>query len=464
MSYDYKFPVKSATACQFKWTWSTLFLSTGSSSSCHRCRGWDVSKDIKNFHNHPGKINDRKKMTEGIWPGNGCEYCKKIEVAGGVSERTGYINNMAYSPPELLEDPSQLKVTPRILEIYFTNVCNQKCAYCSPLFSSLIQAEIQKYGPLEGEYDLAGFTTRPGYEERKEQFWEWMEENSQHLYDFQILGGEPMYQPEFEECLSFFEKKHHPNLNWKIFSNLKHDPKKFAEKINRISQLIEDKKLGSFTVVCSMDNWGEQAEFARYGMKLDEWEKNFNTILQDSHVIISIHSTISVVTLSTMVDLYKKIPEWNKTKRIYFGWNTVANPTFMSPEILGHYASEYFSELIEVVEKFDFAKKQEYEYLYGFKQQVTTHNVDPVRLKRLSNYLDRLDERRNTNWRNLYPWLEDIIQKESRDVEVRTDFSNMEPTKWQDLNQDPESNLDAIVGNFRDKSDKVNEDKAGTGE
>ena len=39
---SFEFPIKTKTACQYKWTWSTVFLSTGTSSSCHRCKGWDV--------------------------------------------------------------------------------------------------------------------------------------------------------------------------------------------------------------------------------------------------------------------------------------------------------------------------------------------------------------------------------------------------------------------------------------
>ncbi len=42
-----QFPIETATACQFKWTWSTLFLSVGTSSSCHRCKGWDVSENMQ---------------------------------------------------------------------------------------------------------------------------------------------------------------------------------------------------------------------------------------------------------------------------------------------------------------------------------------------------------------------------------------------------------------------------------
>lgn len=402
-----QFPINTETACQFKWTWSTLFLSVGTSSSCHRCKGWDVSENMEDFHNHPGKIQDREKMLEGQWPGNGCEYCKKIEDAGGVSERTAYINSSLLAPKELRTDSFATKVTPRILEVYFTNVCNQKCVYCSPFFSSLIQNEIDKFGPLESEYDLDGFKGRDDYDKLKADFWKWMDKNSTELYHFQILGGEPMYQPEFEECLTYFEERNHPNTNWKIFSNLKHNPVKFKEKIERISKLIESGKLESFEIVCSMDCWGPQAEFARYGMSLEEWQQNFNTLLEDPYVKISIHSTITPVTLPTMAEFYRKVLEWNKIKKVDFGWNTVARPTFMNPDQLGTYAKPYFDELLEIIPKEDHRRQ----YLEGFATQVTTHPIDYYLIRRLKRYLDKIDERRGTNWKALYPYLTDIHDK-----------------------------------------------------
>ena len=403
------FPIKTATACQFKWTWSTLFLSVGTSSSCHRCKGWDVTEHMQDFHNHPGKLEDRTKMLQGLWPGNGCEYCRKIEDAGGISERTAYINSSPLSPKELRTNPNEIRVTPRILEVYFTNVCNQKCVYCSPFFSSLIQREIDKFGPLETEYDLAGFKARDDYEKLKADFWVWMEKNSRDLYQFQILGGEPMYQPEFEECLEFFERHEHPQTNWKIFSNLKHPKKDFKKRIDRISKLIEDKKLLSFEIVCSMDCWGPQAEFSRHGMDLKEWEENFNVLIESPLVNISIHSTITPVSLPTMGDFYRKIMEWRKVRRIDFGWNTVARPTFMNPEIIGHYAKPFFEDLLSTIPEDDHRKQ----YLYGFEKQVTTYEVDKERLLRLSNYLDKIDVRRNTDWKSLYPWLVELLNKEN---------------------------------------------------
>jgi len=409
------FPIRTSTSCQFKWTWSTLFLSQGSSSSCHRCHGWDVSDDIQNFHNHPGKIKDREKMLAGEWPGNGCEYCKTIEDAGGSSERTSFINDLPLVPKELFEVPDATHVTPRILEVYFTNVCNQKCAYCSPFFSSLIQNEIEKYGPIEAEYDLMGFKGREGYEHRKEEFWKWMDKHSTDLYHFQILGGEPMYQPEFEECLKFFESRTHPNTNWKIFSNLKHDPVQFKKKIDRVTKLIDEQKLESFEIVCSMDCWGPEAEFARFGMDLKEWETNFETLMKSPHVRVSIHSTITPLTLPTMAEFYKFLNEWKKVKYINYGWNIVVTPTFMDPCIIGHHATKYFDDLLEEIPDNDPQRKN---YLDGFKQKVVKHDIDPIRLRKLWDYLDKIDERRGTNWKSIYPWLYELCYEHAKDIKL----------------------------------------------
>ena len=101
--------------------------------------------------------------------------------------------------------------------------------------------------------------------------------------------------------------------------------------------------------------------------------------------------------------------EWRKIRRIDFGWNTVARPTFMNPEIIGHYAKPFFEDLLSTIPEDDHRKQ----YLYGFEKQVTTHEIDKDRLKRLSNYLDKIDTRRNTDWKSLYPWLVELLNKEN---------------------------------------------------
>ena len=409
------FPIKTATACQYKWTWSTIYLSQGQTNSCHRVFGGHITPEsLSNFHNTPEKIKDRELMLNGEWPNNACHYCKRIEDVGGISERIGYINDLEYkSPPELADNPLATHVTPRILEVYFSNLCNQSCVYCSPMFSSVIEHEIKKYGPISKRYFMDGkWETTKHYDDLKKEFWKWMEKNSIHLHDFQVLGGEPLFQPEFYECLEFFERTYNPDLNWKIFSNLKHDPKQFKQKVEKMANLIRNKKLKRIEIVCSIDCWDKEQEYARNGMSLENWENNFNTLLEAPEISIYIQSTLSPITLPTAYQLVDKVIKWNETKAVHIGWNVIANPSFLDPSVFGNYLTEYLDKLELSVKNLVRPNYPDLTYLNGFATQIKSSQVNKEMMTELRDYLDELDKRRGQNWKEIYPWMNEIFIKE----------------------------------------------------
>ena len=97
-------------------------------------------------------------MLKGQWPGEGCEYCKDIEDAGGFSDRMHNNDLPGYAPTELKDDPTLTHVKPTIVEIFAKNTCNFACSYCSPGLSSRIEQEM-------GSHDIhplhhAGWTKR----------------------------------------------------------------------------------------------------------------------------------------------------------------------------------------------------------------------------------------------------------------------------------------------------------------
>ena len=189
------FPIKTETACQLKWNCSTVFLTTENTASCHRTNHHKFNTDIFDFHNTPSKLEDRKRMLAGEWPVNGCDYCHNIELAGGQSDRITNLNFPGiHAPFELDSDPSAINVTPRILEVYFDNTCNLKCLYCGPHFSSLWDAENIKFGG-------PGFLKSTNIESNKQKLFNWLKNNGKHLTVFNILGGEPLYQTELDECI-----------------------------------------------------------------------------------------------------------------------------------------------------------------------------------------------------------------------------------------------------------------------
>ena len=63
-----------------------------------------------------------------------------------------------------------------------------------------------------------------------------------------------------------------------LFTNLNHEPIKFKKKLDKVNRLIEEKKIKNMEVVCSIDCWGPDLEYVRYGLNLDWAEKNIETL------------------------------------------------------------------------------------------------------------------------------------------------------------------------------------------
>lgn len=411
-----KFPIQNDAACMYKWTWSTLFLSRGKTSSCHRGRHWEFDVDtMKDFHNHPGKIGDREKMLKGEWPGNGCEYCRDVEAAGGVSDRTGYVNDaIELLPPEFETQEAPLSVTPKLLEIYFNNVCNQSCTYCTPGFSSQIEQEVRKFGPSEFSFDYSHWVPDTNYQLYKEKFWEWMRENGNKLEILHVLGGEPLYIKEFEECLDFFDKNPCPNLTWRVFSNLKHDSDKFKEKIERIQDLILEGKLKRIDFICSMDCWGPEIEYVRDGVILEQWEKNMNILLDHDMVGITIHATLTALTLVTFYQLMEKAMEWRKRHDLNVSWNTVQRPECWTPYHFGSTLLPFIDKALAVLTEAG-EREENIIHLNGIRKQLESSTIDKGGVNRLVGFLDDIDKRRNRDWRKIFPDIVRIVDEINND-------------------------------------------------
>jgi hypothetical protein len=82
------FPIKTDTSCRLKWAWSTIYLNSGKTASCHRASQSSIdASNFENFHNTSEMLSARAEMLDGKWPTGTCEYCKSIEESGGISDR-----------------------------------------------------------------------------------------------------------------------------------------------------------------------------------------------------------------------------------------------------------------------------------------------------------------------------------------------------------------------------------------
>lgn len=391
--------------CMYKWTWSTIRLSLGTTNSCHRIEHDEITPETyHNFHNTPQKIADRKLMLEGKWPKSGCQYCEYLEKAGASSDRTELNKDIFLAPPELKNNPRETSVTPRMVEVYFNNLCNLNCIYCGGEYSTVWEVEEKKFNLREPEYFKRLEKNRKQYPAILEAHWKWLEKNAHEIYYYGVLGGEPFFQPELEQNIEFFEKNPCPELGFFIFSNLKVDNKKMRSLLDRVIKLIKNKHIKTFRIVCSFDCWGPQQEYIRTGINLKNWEENFTTLLHDYPTIdLQVHSTLISLTMQTLPDLCDKVTEWNKVR---FVRHTLSFADGRPEMDIGIFPRKQFAP--------DFSKAirntchpETKEWITGFYKKVAKQPEDPEKIKELKNILDQIDIRRGTNWRKLWPWLDE---------------------------------------------------------
>jgi hypothetical protein len=399
------FPIKTATACQLKWTWSTVYLTTGKTASCHRTHHHKFNYETFNFHNTEEKLQDRQRMLEGQWPEQGCEYCRDIESAGGASDRITNLDFWSFDPPKELQiDPSAVSVTPRILEIYFNNTCNLKCTYCGPHFSSLWNDEVVRFG---GD----AYLIDENFENNKLKCFIWLKQNINELHQLNVLGGEPLYQIEFDQLLDVLETTPAPNLTLTFFSNLAVAQDKLIEKIDRIERLKERGHIKKLIITASLDCWGDEQEFARFPLSLKTWEKNFNYILNKEWITIVIGSTITPLTIKSLYVLMEKINEWNKQRSVYWYGNSVNNPDWMFIDMFGDVFKDDFDRAINLMPT-EFTEHQSVrDYLIGIRDQSSNTGINLTRIEKLYTMLETFDKRRKTNWRGVYPWLVELFKQ-----------------------------------------------------
>lgn len=404
---------QSGVSCVYKWTWSTVYLNTASTKSCFHNPSLPLTVDnFDSFHNLEQKILDRQDMLAGKWP-DGCAYCKNAEAAGGKSDRQTANELPKIIPIEVLKDKNALSVSPRIVEVYFSNTCNCSCIYCGPSSSSKIQSEINKFGEFKhNSINIKQYVkNNDQYAEMLEKFWQWLDLNYRNIQRLNVLGGEPFLMPETFQLLEFFDTHPNPNLELNFVTNLNVPERIIDSAIVTWERLVNEKKLKRIDIVASLDNWGAAAEYIRDGLDLELWEKNFLKMLASPAVYLGINAAVTNLSIQDMPALIKKWSEWNQTRPVGLYSLRVFNPSFLSPEVLPYRINQSaINEVLSLMPEETWLDKWCKERLAGAVEVMeNSPEGNPELMKDLRVYLDELDRRRSTNWRKTFPWLQSTL-------------------------------------------------------
>ena len=335
---------------------------------------------------------------------SGCEICWQDEKNGYTSKRLNMQKRGFFlhfdEKENLLPDWRKEPEYPMDYQMIFNNSCNLKCRSCHASHSTQWRKENTKFDGDPG-YDMP-------YKQSGEvdgKLWESRYEWYPHLYNIDIIGGEPMYIKQwhtfFEELISLGYSK---NITVTMSTNC---TLLIPDLLNRLAENFKTVSIG-----LSVDGTEEILEYLRHPADWKTVYSNllfYNNFALNKNVFIQITCTLgwlNAINIIELYNIYKK--ECTNFTGIWF--NIIHNPEFMSlseaPEELKKYIAEQWknhdwqenAEEILAIEKFMFSKVTSDE---DFKKSCEKFKI--------------IDARRNEN-------LYDVIPKEYE--KFLKDFSN----------------------------------------
>ena len=176
------------------------------------------------------------------------------------------------------------------------------------------------------------------------------------------------------------------------------------------SRMVEQKKLRQVQISSSLDCWGPQQEYTRWGLDLNEWVENFEYLLDKPWIQQCINSAINPLSIHTTADLVRRINQWNDRKVggfVSYSFMTVMYPQWMDPANFGAGVFDSaFDEILLEMRDFHPHEKSIKHHMEGIAKQISAAPRNVPMINALKQYLDEIDRRRNTQWRDLFPWLD----------------------------------------------------------
>lgn len=430
--------------CLAKWKQVSLHLATGMTNSCYHPPLHEI--DPAPLKDNPGALHNtvHKKAQRVIMLKNErpqeCNYCWTQEDLGNLSDR-----HYRSGEPWAVEDYDVIKnstgneddVIPSYVEVNFNHVCNLKCSYCSPQFSSTWQQETDYFGayPTSTPHnDPAHFTGRrrpipASYDNPYvDAFWEWWPELYPKLKHFRMTGGEPLMDKNTYKVFDYVLALPNPELHLDVTSNFSVEPVLFDKYLGYVKKLCGT-QIEHFMQYVSLDTGKPaHAEYIRHGMNMQRVVNNVESFLteipyRNSLTFIITMNNLSVLGLQQQLDYILSLRRTHSTtyQRVWFDTPLLRTPTWQSLQIL---PPVYVDVLERVADWMELNLETPEDPFHGFKDYEVQRmrrdidwmkegrNLDPdyVKLQRADFYrfFTEHDKRRKTDFLTTFPEMKEF--------------------------------------------------------
>jgi organic radical activating enzyme len=422
--------------CLAKWQQTSLHLTTGHTNSCyhpplHKIEVNELENNPSALHNTHHKKTQRHRMLRGEKPEE-CSYCWRAEATGNLSDRH-YRSGEPWASERfdeiVVQDPLTWNVNPAYVEVNFSNVCNLRCSYCSPQFSSTWAQEVSRHGAYptsnrhnSPDYFVGDRHVIPHRDDNPyvEAFWRWWPELYPQLKHFRMTGGEPTMDRNTYRVFDYVLANPKKDLHLNTTSNFSQQSVVFDKYLDYVKRLCEGETIEHFMQFVSLDTWGKQAEYIRDGMDFDLVIANVERFLTEVPCRNSLTFIITVSNLAIpnihrllqyILDLRSK--HSSTYQRVWFDTPMLREPLWQKP--LGMPAA-YQWKLKQTVDWMNKNLETTDTRFHGFKDyevqrlQRIVDQIDPKKYQYpktvkadFYKFFAEHDKRRGTNFLKTFP-------------------------------------------------------------
>lgn len=433
----------SPSFCLAKWFNVSLHIPTGQTHSCYHPRSHkipmeEVVIDVSALHNTKYKKSQRKLMLEGQRPPE-CSFCWETEDNGSSLSDRAYRSKDIYEK-DIIEEAKQLGHTgnakPRYVEVNFNQACNFRCTYCSPHLSTAWQQDIERNGPYKLEdrwHNDLTWVKRLNIDNSLDNpylkaFWQWLPDIYPTLHTFRMTGGEPLMDKNTFRMFEYVKQNPKPDLHLSITSNCCPPGEQWKKFMIGLKEITDVNAIEHFMLFCSLDSWGEQAEYIRDGLIFNNLYNNITHYLQYNQK----HSLTFIITFNVLsyprfynyIENILILRKTYNTDRQLIWWDVpqLSSPEWMDPRL----APDMIIELERALGFMQNNKETWNTRFKGFKDfeiDKVQRLIDWIRGSEFNNeipmknfylYFSEHDRRRGTDFCKVFPELNTLWEKSKK--------------------------------------------------
>jgi len=300
---------ESKTFCMFPW----LHLNVTPKGDIYPCCsnnytepfGNTKKESLKEAFNSPkmkelrlDMLNERKNKI--------CDFCYKHEEAGPHSFRNYSKEQFAKRFDEVVpttkEDGTVDDFKMRYFDIRFSNICNFKCRTCGSEFSSQWAAEMRENFQPDHPIIIHADDNKGGLLQE-------VLTHVEHIDLAYFAGGEPLITDEHYTILEEMIRLGRTDIVLRYNTNAsnikykKHDVLQLWKHFKRIE------------LSCSIDHYGERAEWLRKGTDWGKVESNLLTFRELDYVSFQMNTVFSLFNYPTIGEFYQYLKDKNIIRR-----------------------------------------------------------------------------------------------------------------------------------------------------